>query len=123
MTHETIECAHCLTEIKRGANICIGCKAEVRYGLSIGGFFGYLFGVFVLVVIVQIGITTLINMYGHHVGIDVEALRIWEKKGNNGFVFLYINLVVTLLLFSFLYVKYIRKSYKDYVSFRRLAIK
>lgn len=123
MASEIIECGHCLTEVKRGANICIGCRAEVRYGLSTSGFFGYLFGVFALIVALQIAILALIEYYGHYVGLDFEALKIWANTDDNYLIVLYANLALTLVLFTFLYIKYIRKSYKDHVTFNRLVRK
>lgn len=32
MAYQALECPHCLNEVKYGANVCTGCKAEILYG-------------------------------------------------------------------------------------------
>ncbi|OYQ70546.1 hypothetical protein B9T13_04615 [Wohlfahrtiimonas chitiniclastica] len=32
MSSNTMTCPHCLNDVKRGANVCTECKAEITYG-------------------------------------------------------------------------------------------
>lgn len=32
MSNKIMTCPHCLNEVKYGANVCTGCKAEILYG-------------------------------------------------------------------------------------------
>lgn len=117
---QTITCPHCLTDVKQGANVCVGCKAEIRYGLSIPAFFGY----YILTVIVLItalsGIVYLIKNYSHYVGISTEKLQHFVANNiDTSDNVIYYLLGFTVVVYGFIYFKYIRKAYKNHVSFER----
>lgn len=118
--YEVIECPHCLNEVKLGANICTGCKAEVRYGLSVKAFFGYYFLTLVAIVLLVQGVLFLIESYGSSIGIDVEKFNDAGKGTTPKLIFLGSIFGSSILLYGYIFIKFIRRAYKNHVSFDRI---
>lgn len=123
MDQKIIECPHCLNEVKHGANICTGCRAEIRYGLSIKAFFGYYFLTLVAILILVQGVFYLIEAYGANFGLDIEKINDAGKGGTPTLIFFGAILGSSILLYIFIFIKYIRKKYRNHISFRRIEIK
>ncbi|GGZ92229.1 hypothetical protein DC083_02320 [Ignatzschineria ureiclastica] len=102
-TSSTMTCPHCMTEVKRGANVCVGCKAEIKYGVSAGIFFG-----FYILTFIVIAIATLI--IAEFTGLPLDTLMI-----DHFITFLILTGMVYLVIFF----KFIMPKFEDRVIFSR----
>ena len=111
MSIRMIECSHCLNDVKYGASICTGCKAEIKYGPPtsarvIAFILSYIVVGFILKIILNIA--TAIGM-----------IKATTEMGAFEVIVLIITIGLTFVLYHFLNKKYLRKIYKNHVSFTR----
>lgn len=103
---QLLECPHCLSEVKYGASVCVGCGAEVSYGQSKLG----LIGKFVLIFFIMTSILSSALAYlMNTVGIDANG----SISGILNLVFLIASIALSWLVFS----KFVRRP--DQILFRR----
>ena len=103
LKQETITCPHCLTDVKKGANVCVGCHAEIKYGLSAGLFFGY----YILLVIALLLIAVVFRA--------VTDIALPNLIFENFITFL----ILAGIAYIVLLVVYIVPKYENHVSFTR----
>lgn len=114
MNNKTMTCPHCLNEVKYGANICTGCKAEITYG-KIPGLVRLISMVIIYVLVYQAFILSL------KFGVSQGWLDRNVGEGDNGLVMIGIMLVVGLVLYWILKIKVLKKIYKNRINYSRIV--